>query len=82
MNIHEHQAKELLKDLGVDVLDGYAAFTPEEAAKAFGKGGVPSLLPRRKARGPTGYRGLVYAPVRGRWRTQNVTFYDSCILAM
>ncbi|MCZ7646693.1 MAG: ADP-forming succinate--CoA ligase subunit beta [Planctomycetota bacterium] len=35
MNIHEHQAKELLRSLGVDVLDGRVAFTPEEAARAY-----------------------------------------------
>ena len=31
MNIHEYQAKELLKTYGVAVLDGYVAWTPEEA---------------------------------------------------
>src|SRR3954464_337672 len=34
MNIHEYQAKELLKKYGVAVLDGYAAWTPEEAEEA------------------------------------------------
>ena len=48
-------------------------------AKALGKGGVPSLLPQRKA---SGCRELVYAPVRGLRLARNVTFYDSCILAM
>jgi len=37
MNIHEYQAKELLKGLGVAVLDGYVAWTPEEAAKVAAK---------------------------------------------
>ncbi len=34
MNIHEHQAKELLSSYGVTVPPGRAAFTPEEAAEA------------------------------------------------
>ena len=31
MNIHEHQAKGLLRKFGVSVPDGYSAFTVEEA---------------------------------------------------
>ena len=34
MNIHEYQAKELLKQYGVAVLRRYVAWTPEEAAEA------------------------------------------------
>jgi succinyl-CoA synthetase beta subunit len=34
MNIHEYQAKELLRGYGVPVLAGSPAFTPEEAGKA------------------------------------------------
>jgi succinyl-CoA synthetase beta subunit len=37
MNIHEYQAKELLKGYGVAVLDGHIAWTPDEAAAAAGK---------------------------------------------
>ena len=37
MNIHEYQAKELLKRYGVPVPDGYVAWTPDEAAAAAGK---------------------------------------------
>ena len=37
MNIHEYQAKELLKTYGVAVLDGFVAWTPEEAGAAAGK---------------------------------------------
>jgi succinyl-CoA synthetase beta subunit len=37
MNIHEYQAKELLKAYGVAVLDGYVAWTPQEAAAAAEK---------------------------------------------
>src|ERR1700730_19315562 len=34
MNIHEYQAKAVLRDFGVPVPRGIAAFTPDEAAKA------------------------------------------------
>src|SRR6185503_6925109 len=37
MNIHEYQAKELLKRHGVAVPDGYVAWTPDEAVAAAGK---------------------------------------------
>jgi len=37
MNIHEYQAKELLKSYGVAVLDGYIAWSGEEAAQAAAK---------------------------------------------
>ena len=37
MNIHEYQAKELLRGYGVAVLDGHVAWTPEEAADAARK---------------------------------------------
>jgi len=37
MNIHEYQAKELLKGYGVAILDGYVAWTADEAAAAAGK---------------------------------------------
>jgi succinyl-CoA synthetase beta subunit len=37
MNIHEYQAKELLKRHGVTVLEGHVAWTPDEAAAAAAK---------------------------------------------
>jgi succinyl-CoA synthetase beta subunit len=37
MNIHEYQAKELLKTYGVAVLEGHVAWTPEEAEEAARK---------------------------------------------
>ncbi len=37
MNIHEYQAKDLLRGYGVAVLDGHIAWTPEEAEQAAGK---------------------------------------------
>jgi len=37
MKIHEYQAKQLFREAGVKVLDGYVAATPEEAADAYRK---------------------------------------------
>jgi succinyl-CoA synthetase beta subunit len=37
MNIHEYQAKELLRGYGVSVLQGFVAWTPEEAVQAAAK---------------------------------------------
>jgi succinyl-CoA synthetase beta subunit len=37
MNIHEYQAKELLRGFGVAVLDGHVAWTPEEAEAVAAK---------------------------------------------
>jgi succinyl-CoA synthetase beta subunit len=37
MNIHEYQAKELIRGYGVAVLDGHVAWTPEEAVEAARK---------------------------------------------
>ena len=34
MNLHEYQAKSLLKKFGVPVLPSYLAYTPKEAQKA------------------------------------------------
>lgn len=37
MNIHEYQAKELLKKFGINIKEGYPAFTVEEAVEAAKK---------------------------------------------
>ncbi len=37
MNIHEYQAKDLLRGFGVAVLEGHVAWTPDEAAAAAAK---------------------------------------------
>ena len=37
MTIHEYQAKELLRGYGVSVLQGFVAWTPEEAEQAAAK---------------------------------------------
>ena len=37
MNIHEYQAKEILKSFGVKIQEGYVAFSPKEAKNAAQK---------------------------------------------
>jgi succinyl-CoA synthetase beta subunit len=44
MNIHEYQAKALLRDYGVGVLSGQVAYTPEEAEAAARALGGPSWV--------------------------------------
>ena len=41
MKIHEYQAKQLLRDAGVAVLEGLVARSPDEASKAFAQLGGP-----------------------------------------
>jgi succinyl-CoA synthetase beta subunit len=55
MNIHEYQAKDLLRGYGVAVLDGYAAWTAEEAAAAAAK--LPGPVHVVKAQIHAGGRG-------------------------
>jgi succinyl-CoA synthetase beta subunit len=57
MNIHEHQAKQLLKAHGVPVLTGEVAFTADEAAKAVEKLGGP---------GPWVVKAQIHAGGRGK----------------
>ncbi len=55
MNIHEYQAKAILRDFGVPVSRGFPAFTPEEAETAAGKlGGIAFVV---KAQIHAGGRG-------------------------
>ena len=44
MNIHEYQAKAVLREFGVPVPRGHAAFSAEEAVKAAGDLGAPLLV--------------------------------------
>lgn len=55
MNIHEYQAKEILKKYGVPVLEGYLALTPEEAFESAKK--IKSSLYVVKAQVHAGGRG-------------------------
>ena len=59
MNIHEYQAKAVLREFGVPVPRGHAAFTVEEAVKAArdlgaagagGEGADPRRRPRQGRR--------------------------------
>ncbi|HEY8593883.1 MAG TPA: ADP-forming succinate--CoA ligase subunit beta [Devosiaceae bacterium] len=55
MNIHEHQAKALLKEYGVPVAQGVAVFSPDEAAAAAGS--LPGPLYVVKSQIHAGGRG-------------------------
>jgi succinyl-CoA synthetase beta subunit len=55
MNIHEYQAKDLLRGFGVAVLDGHVAWTPEEAAAAAAR--LPGPVYVVKAQIHAGGRG-------------------------
>jgi len=55
MNIHEYQAKELLRRYGVAVLEGHVAWTPEEAEAAAKK--LPGLVYVVKSQIHAGGRG-------------------------
>ncbi|MDB5417015.1 MAG: ADP-forming succinate--CoA ligase subunit beta [Phenylobacterium sp.] len=62
MNIHEHQAKAVLKEFGVAVPRGYPAFTVEEAAKAAEQLGGPVFVVKSQihagGRGKGKFEGL------------------------
>ncbi|MAT35000.1 MAG: ADP-forming succinate--CoA ligase subunit beta [Ponticaulis sp.] len=55
MNIHEHQAKAVLKSFGAPVADGYAVYSVEEAAEAAAK--LPGPLYVVKSQIHAGGRG-------------------------
>jgi succinyl-CoA synthetase beta subunit len=67
MNIHEYQAKQLLKDLGVDVLDGHVAFTAGEAETAYGKLGTPVVV----------VKSQIHAGGRGKGKAVVADQYDA-----
>jgi succinyl-CoA synthetase beta subunit len=62
MNIHEHQAKAVLKEFGVPVPEGYPAFTADEAAHAAEKLGGPVFVVKSQihagGRGKGKFEGL------------------------
>ena len=61
MKIHEFQAKEILRNAGVAVLDGIVCRSPEEAAKAFDKlGGTVAVV-----------KAQIHAGGRGKGKTAN-----------
>jgi succinyl-CoA synthetase beta subunit len=62
MNIHEHQAKAVLKEFGAPVPRGFAAFSPDEAAAAAEKLGGPVYVVKSQihagGRGKGRFEGL------------------------
>jgi succinyl-CoA synthetase beta subunit len=62
MNIHEHQAKAVLREFGVAVPRGYPAFSAEEAAKAAEQLGGPVFVVKSQihagGRGKGRFEGL------------------------
>jgi succinyl-CoA synthetase beta subunit len=62
MNIHEHQAKAVLKEFGVPVSRGIAVYTPEEAQKAAEELGSPLFVVKSQihagGRGKGKFEGL------------------------
>src|SRR5215469_12051834 len=62
MNIHEHQAKAVLKEFGVAVPKGYPAFTVDEAVEAAQKLGSPVFVVKSQihagGRGKGRFEGL------------------------
>jgi succinyl-CoA synthetase beta subunit len=62
MNIHEHQAKELLRQFGAPVPRGQVAFTPEEAVRAAESLGGPVFVVKSQihagGRGKGTFEGL------------------------
>ena len=44
MNVHEHQAKAVLREFGVPVPRGYPAFSVEEAVEAANELGTPVIV--------------------------------------
>src|SRR5437667_12270249 len=59
MNIHEHQAKDLLRRYGVAVPDGQACFTVDEAVKAAERLGFPCVVKAQIHAGGRGKAGGV-----------------------
>ena len=67
MNIHEYQAKELLRGYGVPVADGHVAYTADEAReggadlggnRSGGEGADPCRRPRQGRRRQAASRSL------------------------
>ena len=69
MNIHEHQAKAVLKEFGVAVPRGYPAFSVAEAVKAAEQLGGPVFVVKSQihagGRGKGRFEGLGPGPRAG-----------------
>src|SRR5438132_1440746 len=65
MNIHEHQAKQLLARYGVAVPKGKVAYTPAEAENAFNELGVSVCAVKGQIHAGGRGKGKVYDPREG-----------------
>lgn len=77
MNIHEYQSKQILKSYGVNVPNGNAAFSPEEAARIAKDLGTPVVVV--KAQIHAGGRGKA-GGVKLAHNIDDVKFYASELL--
>ncbi len=65
MKIHEYQGKQLFRDAGVPVLQGYVARTPQEAADAFTKlGGTINVVKAQIHAGGRGKGSIIDNPAQ------------------
>ncbi len=62
MKVHEYQAKEILEKAGVAVPAGIVATTPEEAAEAFDKLGVPLVVVKAQVHAGGRGKGVAIGP--------------------
>jgi len=77
MNIHEYQSKQILQSYGVNVPNGHAAFSPEEAARIAKDLGTPVVVV--KAQIHAGGRGKA-GGVKIAHNIDDVKFYASELL--
>lgn len=76
MNIHEYQAKEILRKFGVPVPFGKVAFTPEEAEKAAVELNTPVVVVKAQihagGRGKAGGVKVVKSPAEAKEKAQSI----------
>jgi succinyl-CoA synthetase beta subunit len=72
MNVHEYQAKELLKAAGVAVPEGIVARTAEEAATAFDRLGCPLAVVKAQVHAGGRGKGVAVGPEADRARALEV----------
>jgi succinyl-CoA synthetase beta subunit len=68
MNIHEYQAKAVLREFGIPVPKGFPAFTVDEAMKAAGELPGPVWVVRRRF-----MRAAAARPAASRWSSRMTT---------
>src|SRR5581483_2642082 len=62
MNVHEFQAKELLRSAGVAVPEGIVATTPDEAVEAFDRLGAPLVVVKAQVHAGGRGKGVAVGP--------------------